>query len=166
MFYDKISKGEDGLYHVRAFTDDRKRYFVQLNNVTITDVGEDLVFETDSEKITAIHEMNIQNAIDNSQEWFGKTLTEKTLRTAYTHEDTLSAERIQSVRVFDHDKTPTTLESIEPGEVCSVIVEFAGLWFAKKAFGPSWNLVQVKKHQREEKFDETYPEEYMFEEEE
>jgi hypothetical protein len=166
MFYDKLSKGEDGLYHVRAFTDDRKRYFVQLNNVTITDVGEDLVFETDSEKITTIHEMNIQNAIENSQAWFGKALTEKTLRAAYTREDTLSAERIQSVKVFDHDKTPATLESLEPGEVCSVIVEFAGLWFAKKAFGPSWNLVQVKKHQREEKFDESYPEDYMFEDDE
>jgi hypothetical protein len=48
--------------------------------------------------------------------------------------------------------------------VCSVIVEFAGLWFAKKAFGPRWNLVQVKKRQPEEKFDESYPEDYMFEE--
>jgi hypothetical protein len=60
-------------------------------------------------------------------------------------------------------RSVVNIDSIEPGEICSVIVEFAGLWFAKKAFGPSWNLVQVKKHQQEEKFDETYPDEYMFE---
>ena len=37
MIYDTVSKGEDGLYHVRAFTDDRKRKFVQLNDVKIVE---------------------------------------------------------------------------------------------------------------------------------
>jgi len=163
MIYDKISREDDGLYHVRAFTEDKKKNFIQLNNVKIIDVGDELVFETDSEKINEIHEININNAIENSQAWFGKTLTEKTLRSAYTREDTICAEIIQSTKVFQYDKSVVNIDSIEPGEICSVIVEFAGLWFAKKAFGPSWNLVQVKKHQQEEKFDETYPDEYMFE---
>lgn len=164
MIYDTLNKGDDGLYHVRAFTDERKKYFVQLNDVTIGEVGEELVLEVTSEKIDAIHEMNIQNAIDNSQEWFGKKLQEKTLRAAYTREETVSAERIPDTKVFDHEKSPVDFETLAPGEVCSVIVEFAGLWFAKKAFGPSWKVVQVKKHQPEEKFDESYPEDYMFEE--
>jgi hypothetical protein len=30
------------------------------------------------------------------------------------------------------------------GIKCSIMLEYAGLWFAKKAFGPTWNLVQVK----------------------
>lgn len=167
MIYDKLTKGDDGLYHVRAFTDDRKKYFVQLNGVTIMDVGDDLVLEALSEKIDSIHELNIQNAIDNSQEWFGKKLAEKTLRSAYTREDTLSAERIPDTKVFSADKVLTDFEVIKPGDTCSVIVEFSGLWFAKKAFGPSWNIVQVKMHPPpEEKFDETYPEDYMFEDDE
>jgi len=54
------------------------------------------------------------------------------------------------------------------GENCSVILEFNGLWFAKKAFGPAWNVVQVKLLKVEpdevgETFDETYPEDCMFE---
>ena len=58
------------------------------------------------------------------------------------------------------------------GKVCSLFVEFAGIWFAKKAFWPSWNLVQVKIHEdkseepeKEESPVESYPEEYMFEDE-
>lgn len=168
MIYDKLTKGDDGLYHVRAFTDDRKKYFVQLNDVTITDVGDDVVFEVSTaEKVDAIHELNIQNAIDNSQEWFGKKLAEKTLRSAYTREDTLSAERLPGTKVFNSEKVLVDLDVIKPGDICSVIVEFSGLWFAKKAFGSSWNIVQVKMHPPpEEKFDETYPEEYMFEDDE
>lgn len=167
MIYDKLTKGDDGMYHVRAFTDDRKKYFVQLNDVTITDVNDDLVFETTSDKINSIHEMNIQSAIENSQEWFGKKLIEKTLRSAYTREDTLSAEHIPDTKVFNSDKTMVGFETINPGDTCSVIVEFSGLWFAKKAFGPSWNIVQVKVHPPlEEKFDESYPEGYMFEDDE
>jgi len=164
MIYDKLTKGEDGLYHVRAFTDERKRYFVQLNDVTIVDLTDEMVFEVASDKLDTIHETNIQNAIDNSQEWFGKKLQEKTLRSAYTREETLSAERIPGTKIFDHEKSLVDFETLAPGEVCSVIVEFAGLWFAKKAFGPSWNVVQVKKRQPEETVDDSYPEDYMFEE--
>ena len=164
MIYDKLTKGEDGLYHVRAFTDERKRYFVQLNDVTIVDLTDEMVFEVASDKLDTIHETNIQNAIDNSQEWFGKKLQEKTLRSAYTREETLSAERIPGTKIFNHEKSLIDFETLAPGEVCSVIVEFAGLWFAKKAFGPSWNVVQVKKRQPEETVDDSYPEDYMFEE--
>ena len=163
MIYDKLTKGEDGLYHVRAFTDERKRHFVQIDDVTITDVGEEVIFEYTCDKVDAIHELNIQNAIDNSEEWFGKKLQEKTLRAAYTREDTLSAERIPSMKIFDHEKSLLDADTLASGEVCSIIVEFAGLWFAKKAFGPRWNLVQLRKRQPEEKFDDSYPEDYMFE---
>lgn len=167
MIYDKLTKGDDGMYHVRTFTDDRKKHFIQVNGVIVTDVTDDFVFETTSEKIDAIHELNIQSAIENSQEWFGKKLTEKTLRSAYTREDTLSAERIPDTKVFNSEKTLVGFDTINPGDTCSIIVEFSGLWFAKKAFGPSWNIVQVKVHPPpEQKFDETYPADYMFEDDE
>ena len=167
MIYDKLTKGDDGLYHVRAFTDERKKYFVQLNDVTITDIGEDVVFElVNTDKVDIIHEQVIQDAVDNSAEWFGKKLAEKTLRSAYTREDTISAEHITDTKVFNPEKEIIGFDVIKPGDVCSVIVEFSGLWFAKKAFGPSWNIVQVKVRQPEEKFDETYPENYMFEDDE
>jgi len=171
MIYDKFAKGDDGLYHVEVFTDDRKHYFIQLNDVTITDITGDISFDIPTpEKVDAIHEVNIQNAIENSQEWFGKKFTEKTLRSAYTREDTLTAERLVGLyptKVFNSEKALIDIDIIKPGDVCSVIVQFSGLWFAKKAFGPSWNIVQVKVHPApEEKFDVTYPDEYMFEDDE
>lgn len=164
MIYSKVTKGEDGLYYTRAFTDDRKRNLIQLDNVTVVDVGEDITFEVNSDKIDEIHEVNIVNAVENSKEWFGKTLQEKVLRNAYTQNSTISTETIENTKIFNHDKTRVELGDLSTGETCSIIVEFAGLWFAKKAFGPRWILVQVKKHQPVEQFDESYPDEYMFDE--
>ena len=41
MIYDTLSKGEDGLYHSRALNDEKKRYFVQLNDVSVSDVDQE-----------------------------------------------------------------------------------------------------------------------------
>lgn len=166
MIYDALTKGEDGLYHVRTFTDERKKHFIQLDDATISDVSpEDIMFEVPaSDVIDAIHESNIQYAVDNSQALFGKNLTEKTLRAAYTRDANISAERIPETKVFRSTREPVDIETLKTGDACSIILEFAGLWFAKKSFAPSWNIVQVRVQHPEEKFDETYPDEYMFEE--
>jgi hypothetical protein len=39
-------------------------------------------------------------------------------------------------------------------------LEYVGMWFAKTAFGPSYNVVQVKLHP--EPIKSEYPEEYAF----
>jgi hypothetical protein len=52
---------------------------------------------------------------------------------------------------------------IKQGKNCNIILEFAGLWFAKKAFGPAWNIFQVKIF--DEPNLEVYPEEYAFNDE-
>lgn len=177
MIYDTLSKGEDGLYHTRALTDEKKRYFVQLNGVTVTDVDQEtgevsleIIGEDNQAKIESVHVMNIQSAMENSATWFGKELPEKTIASAYTRGENLSVDRISATRVFSHTKEVVDFDTITPGTVCTVLVEFPGLWFAKKAFGPSWNLVQVKIHEEEkipepepEVEEETYPDQYMIE---
>ena len=87
-------------------------------------------------------------------------------------DDELSVDRIDATRIFDSQKQSVDFDTLKEDNVCSVFVEFSGLWFAKKAFGPSWNLVQVKIHEeekpppppepKEEHPVEAYPEEYMF----
>lgn len=146
MIYNAPTKGDDGLYNVRAFTDERKRILIQLNNVTVTDVGSDITFSVpqDDEALKQIHDLNIKNAHENSEQWFGRKLSEETLKKAYVTGDTISCDLIPSTRAFNSDKTPADFDSIKVGDVCSVIVDFAGLWFAKKAYGPSWCVVQVK----------------------
>jgi hypothetical protein len=168
MIYDKITQGENGMYTVRVFNDEKKRNLIRLDNVKIVDTEDDVVLElSDTSKIDSIHMENIQQAIDNSEAWFGgRKLSEKTLRSAYTNESSISAERIGQTRVYNSKNEPVGIETLTSDTECSVIVEFVGLWFAKKAFGPSWNLVQVKlapePEPEEPTFDESYPEDCMF----
>ena len=95
MIYDTISKGDDGLYHVQAFNDEHKRCFVRVDNVIITDVTDGITFDVNaSSAIDDIHEANIQNAIENGEAWFGKKVSEKTIRSAYIRDEALTAESI------------------------------------------------------------------------
>ena len=185
MIYDTPQKGEDGMYHVRALTEEKKRCLIQLTGVKVSDVdtnsGEvsfNVTGEDNQAKLETIHASNIQSALKNSKEWFGKELPDKTITNAYMKDDELSVDRINATRIFDSQKQPVDFGTLKEDNVCSVFVEFSGLWFAKKAFGPSWNLVQVKIHEEEkppppepepepepEHPVEAYPEEYMFEDE-
>ena len=74
MIYDKITKGDDGLRHVRAFSDERKRNFLQLEDVKIVDISHDFVFESSCSKpFDELQETNVANAVVNSEEWFGSS---------------------------------------------------------------------------------------------
>ena len=169
MIYDTLAKGEDGLYHVNAFTDERKRCFVRLDDVLVTDIATaDITFDVNaSTAIDEIHETNIQNAIEQCETWFGRKVSEKAIRAAYIRDEALTAECIEQMKIYGSDKELLGTDALAVDSTCSVILEFGGLWFAKKAFGPAWNVVQVKIEKIEtepvqEAFDETYPEEYMF----
>jgi hypothetical protein len=180
MIYDTLSKGEDGLYHSRALNDEKKRHLIQLNGVTVSDVDHEtgeVSFEVTGEdnqaKVESVHVTNLQSALENSKTWFGKELPEKTISSAYTRSENLETDRISATRVFDHTKESVEFSSITVGMSCTVLVEFSGLWFAKKAFGPSWNIVQLKIPEAEveveaeaEAEEETYPDQYMIQDSE
>lgn len=176
MIYNTPTKDEDGMYHVKAVNDDNKRCFVQLSNVVVSDVdvdsGEvsfDVTSEDNQAKLATIHDSNTNAAVENSKEWFGKQLSDKTIHGAYTREGDISTDKIEATRIFDSEKQAIDFEKLVSGMTCSIFVEFAGIWFAKKAFGPTWNLVQVKIHEEEitpeptEPEIEAYPDQYMFE---
>jgi hypothetical protein len=175
MIYDTPFKTDDGMRHVRAYTDEKKKCFVQLTDVKVLEVdGEDISFELSGDdniaKVEAVHLTNIQSALENSKEWFGKELTEKTITKAYIKDDVVTAEKIEASRVFNANKELVDIETLSPGVTCSVFVEFSGLWFARSHFGSSWNLVQVKIHEDTKNTEEepeceveSYPEECMFE---
>ena len=180
MIYDTLSKGEDGLYHAQALNDEKKRYFIQLNDVSVSDVDQEtgeVSFEVTGEdnqaKVESVHITNLQSALENSKTWFGKELPEKTVSGAYTISENLETDRIPATRIFDHKKEPLEFSSVSVGMRCTVLVEFSGLWFAKKAFGPTWNIVQLKIHEEkipeaeaETEKEETYPDQYMIQDSE
>jgi hypothetical protein len=95
--------------------------------------------------------------------WFGKQLSENVIKGAYTSslvDGQVTGERIENTKVFNTQQDPIDFESIQPGKTCDVILEFAGIWFAKKSFGSSWNVVQVRVHP--DPILDTYPDEYAF----
>tara|TARA_X000000368_G_scaffold60431_1_gene42575 strand:+ start:6654 stop:7196 length:543 start_codon:yes stop_codon:yes gene_type:complete len=178
MIYDTPTKADDGMRHVKALTDDKKRCFIQLNDVSVLDVdystGEvsiEITGEDNQAKIENVHSTNINSALENSEEWFGKKVSEKAIDKAYIIDDSITAEKIEATKIFTANKELSDFETLTSGTKCSVFIEFAGLWFARSHFGPTWNIVQVKIH--EEKTPEVevpsvdaYPEECMFEDEE
>ena len=148
MIYGTLAKGEDGLYHVKATTDGGKRCYVHVKNVVVTeDTDDELTFDLSSavgvENVEAIHANNIAAANENSVTWFGKQLPEKTISKVYTKQDMLSADKISATKVFSANRERLTEVPNLVGSKCSIMLEYAGLWFAKKVFGPQWNLVQV-----------------------
>jgi hypothetical protein len=174
MFYNTPAKGDDGLYFVKATNDDMRKCLVQLNAVTVSEVSGEMVFdinsETNANKITAIESQNLSAAHDNCVEWFGKQLSEKVITGAYRSVITgeqMTADMITDppVRIFNTNQESLDIDSVQVGKTCDVIVEFAGLWFAKKAFGGHWNVVQVRVHDdpvKEEPVIDVYPDEYAF----
>ena len=167
MIYNAPIKGEDGLYFVKALNDDKRKCFVQLNGVKVSEVSEEVVFNLDSEvntqKIEAIDTTNLVAAQEQCETWFGKKLSENVIKGAYTlsvKDGQVTSERIDATRVFNMQQEAFDFENVQPEKTCDVILEFAGLWFAKKAFGTTWNLVQVRVH--DEPIVDTYPEEFAF----
>ena len=149
MIYGTLAKGEDGLYHVKAVTDEKRRCYVQVKNALVTeDTDDEVTFDLSSavgvEKVEDIHANNIAAANENSVTWFGKQLPEKTITKVYTKQDTLSADKISATKVFGANKERLAEVQNLVGSKCSIMLEYAGIWFAKKAFGPQWNLVQVR----------------------
>ena len=164
MIYGAPTKGEDGLYFVKALNDDKRKCLVQLNGVKIDDVSGEVVMNvTSSVKIEDIDTRNLEAALENCESWFGKKLSESVIRGAYTSsvkDDQVTADRIDATKVFNAQQELIDFDGVQPDKTCDVILEFAGLWFAKKAFGSTWNVVQVRVH--DEPIIDTYPEEYAF----
>lgn len=173
MIYDKPLKDDQGFYFVKALRDDKKKYFVQLNKVQVSGIEDkevtfDLVNEANLARIQAVDTENLQAAVENSEAWFGKALSEDTLTSAYTtttSSNKVTADQIGITKVFTSEQELVDFEALTTTSECTVLLEFAGLWFAKKAFGPVWNIVQVKVTPPPPENLEVYPEEYAIEDE-
>jgi hypothetical protein len=167
MLYNAPAKGDDGLYFVKALNDSKRKCLVQLNGVKMADVSGDIVMDLGSDanvsKIQAIDNGNLGAAVENAETWFGKKLSDKVVEGAYTSsiaDGQVTGERIEVTKVFNSEQEEVDFETVQPGKTCDVILEFAGLWFAKKSFGSSWNVVQVRVHP--DPILDTYPEGFAF----
>lgn len=173
MIYGQPKKLPDGRYYLKVSTDDGNRCMLQLNNTTILtkfSEGENVTLslsEKSLSKIQAINAQNMEAAKENCTEWFGKQVSEKTLEAAFTpslNENVMITSKATVnknvvTKCYDHEKQSVDTDTIDEGVKCDVLVEFSGLWFMKKTFGPIWRLAQIRLKAPPKK---VYPDEYLF----
>lgn len=179
MLYEAPVRDDEGYYFVRAKTDENKKCLIQLNNIMVQNSEESISLriagKRHSKKIDPIDEENIKNAVEKSTEWFKKQISEETLKKLYVSsvdENILSVDKIKASKIFNADNELIDFTELSEEKKCNTLVEFAGIWFAKKSFGPIWNIVQVKvlpepKKELEPEFpaEPEYPEEYALNDE-
>ena len=148
MIYDDPTRDEDGTYIVKVRNDEGKKCLVQLKCVSVKDLGEEVEVQVrNAKKIRAIDEENLNTAAGRSKEWFKKTMCSVKLKTLYVSslsKNVLAADKISASRVFNPEKESIPFDIIKETKKADVLLEFAGIWFAKKTFGPIWNIIQVK----------------------
>ena len=172
LSYGTPKKLADGRYYVKSFKDGEARVMVQLNKVKLLtkfDESDDVTLELSQSALDRISEIDAQNVAAskvNSQSWFGKVLADQTLEAAYsksTQDTSMNTTKARVTKIFAHDKSPVDPSSVESGIMCDVVIEFAGIWFLKKTFGPIWRIAQVRLLAPPKKL---YPDEYLFQDDE
>jgi len=147
----------DGRYYSKVLNDEDKRIVVQLNNSTlVSNFEEDEVTislnEAGQSKIKDFDDKNISAAKENSEEWFGKVLSDKVLETAYNKSlsnDCMIVTKLKNknkviTNIYTHDKQSADLEFLTESTVCDIVLEFSGIWFRNKSYGSVWRLVQIR----------------------
>lgn len=176
MKFSKPVKLSDGRYFSKITTDEDQPSYLQLNNVTLVtpfSEGDSVVAKLPEDainKLTSIDDMIVEKAIENSTDWFGKMLTEKSLRTTFVssfRDDTMDVTKNTRKGQMEVKCYTSSKEELDPNEldvdtVCSVILQMCGIWFMKKSYGISWRLLQVKTKRAPRKVTP----QYMFEDEE
>ena len=95
---------------------------------------------------------------EHSDKWFSKQLSEDDIKAIYRKslkksekfppllktKMTTDSRGVYYGDVFDKFKNVTTVDSIKKGVYAQTIVECIGIYFAKKEFGLTWKVVQIK----------------------
>lgn len=170
LYSTQPTQSEDGTYFAKATTHEKRKKFVQINKAIVVDESDSVsdvslqLHVSGLDKVYDVDAENIQAAIDNSVAWFGQQMTEAQIKRAYqpsAPDGVLGCDIIPATKIFNSEMEVTDTGSLADGSKCKVIVEFSGLWFAKKTFGPIWNLVQVKLFAAP--IIDDYPDAYAFE---
>jgi hypothetical protein len=139
-------KTNDGRYYVKTV----EKKLVQLNGVTLASGLHDpasMTFSLDATSWGKVSEMDgiiIEAAKENSESWFQRKVADKTIEAAYVKPaDIMNVSSVSSARVYQN-KEEVDSSTIPEGSICDIVLEFSGVWFAKKTFGPTWKLVQTR----------------------
>tara|TARA_R110002074_G_scaffold83859_2_gene186404 strand:+ start:766 stop:1335 length:570 start_codon:yes stop_codon:yes gene_type:complete len=171
MQFGSVIRLDDGRRYTKVTGEDGGRVMVQLNNVTVIPSFDDVEILTlelpDETRVTSVDADNITAAVDNCEAWFDRDVPKKTLTAAYVSSLKDSNMNVSKATVNGkvvtriYDSSRVAIESSDLGAMqkCDVILEYSGLWFAKKTFGPIWRLAQIRLKSKPKP---VYPDEYLF----
>lgn len=150
MEYTNPVKLPDGRYYVKVSNDTGAR--ILERNVRVGEVQDDMVLTlNDTTQVQAFDEKLIGDAVENSSQWFQREISKDVIRGYY--QSALDDSVLQCIpnvtpkgkfAVSYFSESKETLEKVEPGTMCTVLLQLDGLWFLKKSFGPVWKLLQVR----------------------
>ncbi|MDB4588619.1 hypothetical protein N9095_01425 [bacterium] len=172
MSFETPARTEEGYYASKYTGTDN---FVQINKVKLVSSTDDFEFHLeDSSKCDAIDAMVLEVAKQNSVDWFKKDLTEKTLTGMLIKSVTdgsFSASKVVidgevKTRVFNLEREPVDISELVDDSTCDIILEYTGVAFAKKNFQVDWRVAQIRVHPPPPPPAPTYPDHYMFQDEE
>lgn len=98
-------------------------------------------------------EAAIKEAVNNSQLWFGKVLTETDIRSIFRKTVKQNGTYLPLMRskiildecdIFDINKEITSVDCIKPKSQVQLILECVGVYFVRKEFGITWKAQQIK----------------------
>ena len=146
--YSSPEKLQDGRYFVKV----DPAYYVQLQSVTIGELNQsDTIVHGDMTKIAQVDQKLIDDAVENSKEWFSKEISRDTIAKYYqTSIEDCTVQVIAPKPVFFATNKEITKTPPAPGAICTVMLQLEGLWFLKRSFGPVWKLVQVRERKHVE----------------
>ena len=157
---------------VYTMSGENRPVFKQFNNVRVEEITDDsLVFNLQDNDVSSYDDDMKAAAQENSKEWFGREVSEKTITKAYTSpvknglfetQFLKSGEGLNRVKVFDHEKNQVDFQDLKEGTICNVVVQLKYIWFVKRNFGPEWFSVQLKTAKPPDK--DPY-EDYLFQDE-
>ena len=160
-------KTSDGKYFVKPL----EKTFVQLDAIRWVSHDDNAVTigldEHSTTKITDVDAKIIQAAKDNSELWFERKVADKTIEAAFTkviateHDMSETWKNIMNVTRAAGSKVYVNKQSVDAsiiteGSICDVVLEFCGVTFGKKNYGPSWRLVQTRVRQPRKKAYDDY----------
>ncbi len=144
MEFDAPIRLDDGRYFARV----KGQETVCISNVKFGEqLTETEIHLSDAKKVLAYTEPIIAAAVQNSKAWFNKDIAAEVIASYY---QSGYDEQTGALEVDGADKTvcfsaaKDIIETIPPGTQCTVLLQFEGLWFLRKTFGPVWKLVQAR----------------------
>ena len=133
-------------------------------DVSFVDRDSDESIDKFHKLLEEVDQFMIKTAVDKSQEWFGKKMSEAVIEELYRpllkegklkkdsqedrYPDTVkfkirTMNGRKNVESFHEDKTPANIDELQSGYRVKCILEFSPVWFVNKNFGVTLNLVQT-----------------------